>query len=112
MRCRTSNEVLAIMKQLKLLLLYLQPQEMLVSSYLANLQSKKLTITSFIKNLQSPWLLSCQGSAIRGDKEEHKGNLRQLLRVEAMEDSNQLFPPFFCADTFDTNLLLIVCALR
>ena len=21
-------------------------------------------------------------------------------------------PPFFCADTFDTNLLLIVCALR
>ena len=22
------------------------------------------------------------------------------------------FPPFFCADTFDTSLLLIVCALR
>ena len=33
-------------------------------------------------------------------------------KFEHIYSCHNFFPPFFCANTFDTNLLLIVCALR
>ena len=42
-----------------------------------------------------------------------KGGLDHLLpKFEHIFVAVITFPPFFCADIFDTSLLLIVCAFR
>ena len=55
----------------------------------------------------------CKMLEVRGEGGGGGGGLHQLLpKFEHIFVAVINFVPFFCADTFDTSLLLIVCALR